>query len=192
MKRKSLSKWRNRYSKSEYPERMAANVMGSSILKATLSSRVSRYFRTSTNSSLNLEGALSKVDNDSSSLNRDIARRVDDRINGRRNDLGEKSSDIDYEKLMSEARRGQNGDNQSIEKIEYNWVYNALSVDLIELWFACGLAGMSKSTAFNELFHFVELSTNLDNPTEINAVFGELSGAILSAPGAYRKMPALW
>jgi hypothetical protein len=170
-KRTSLSKWRNRYSASAYPKKMASNVMGSSIWASTLAAEAGSYFDGS-NAKPDIQAALSSVQASSQQLNQRIAQRVDDRVQG--------------------ASAGANGNNQAVEKIEYNWVFNALQGNLLELWLSAGLVGMTKQRAFKALFYFVDADATLRNKTEIHGIFGQLSGTILSAPNAYRQMPPLW
>ncbi len=190
-KRRSLNKWRNRYSATAYPKKMASNVMGSSIWASTLAAEAGSYFDGS-NAKPDIQSALSSVQASSQQLNQRIAQRVDDRVQGNIDSLGPNAEGLQYDALMQAASVGANGNNQAVEKIEYNWVFNALQGNLLELWLSAGLVGMTKQRAFKELFYFVDADATLRNKTEIHGIFGQLSGAVLSAPDAYRQMPPLW
>jgi hypothetical protein len=190
-KRDSLGKWRKRYSKVEYPKKMASNVMGSAILANTLAAEAPNFFK-GADRVKDIGDALSRVSSRSNSLNNEIAKRVYDRVNGKSPTLGANSEVIQFGPLMSAASEGSEGSNQAVEKMEYNWVYNALQGDLLELWLAAGLLGMENETAFSELFYFVQVSSSLSSKDEIYGLFGQLSGVVLGAPNTYRQMPPLW
>ena len=190
-KHDSLGKWRRRYPKSEYPKKVALNVMGSALLAATLADQPDQYFGNGHQVS-SVQAAIARINKESDTLNRSIAKQVDDKVNGRTASLGAYSDVVNFDSLMNAVRQGASGDSQVVERIEYNWVYNALQGDLMELWLVGGLMGMDKLTAFNELFYFVNVDARLSTSQEVYGMFGQLSGTVLAVPDAYRPMPALW
>lgn len=189
-KRVSMEKWRERYSKSEYPQRMASNLMGSNILAAMLSSSHSDYFDGRIDGGIG--EAMSKVSSKSSKWQREIAERVDKRVNGKANTLGSYSDGIHYEPLMAAVKQGADGNSEAVEKIEYNWVHNALKGDLLELWLTAGLLGMSKTKSFENLFFFIDFDSKFSSDEEVDQTFSHLSAVLLSQPELYPQMPALW
>lgn len=192
VKRQSLNKWRNRYSKREYPTRMAANLIGADIMNIRLAKKAPELFRQGQNKPVGLNEALNVSANESRSMHREVAVRVDKRLKGQITSLEPDFHERAYKTLLSAAKAGSGGDNEQIEEIEYNWVSSALTTDLVEFWCAFGLAGLNKSKAFKEAFYFAQSDPNLSSAKGIRDSVHGLSVAILSAPGAYRQMPPLW
>ena len=192
MKRQSLAKWRDRYTKSEYPSRMVANLVGADIINVRLAQRAPELFQRGMSTPLPMEQAMGGAVSVSRTIHQEVAPLVDKRTKGQVSTLEPEYSEGTYSALITAAGLGSRGDSAQVEKIEYNWVYSALSTDLMEFWISFGLAGMGKERAFREAFYFAQSDANLTSADNIRGTFHGLSVAVLSAPGAYREMPPLW
>lgn len=191
-KRQSISKWRARHDPSDYPKRMAANLIGADILNARLARRAPSLFQQGQADPVSLQRALEVVTKESSTIQKNVIDLVERRINGRIGSLEPEFQEPTYQALMGAASAGANRDNVSVEKIEYNWVFNALTTDMMELWLGLGLSGLNMQSAFEEAFYFVQADPDLTSTDGIRRAFHGLATAMLSAPGAYRQEPNLW
>lgn len=192
MKRDTMAKWRDRYSKQEYPVRMVSNFICTDILNGRLVKKSNHYFQPKTKTHIEFLDAIAVTNKDQSHMHNEVAMMVDDRKMGKIATLEPEYTDELYEKINMSSFLGHEGINEEIEKLEFNWVYGALKTDLIQLWLTFGLCGLSRTEALKRAFYFISYDSNMVNEGEIKGVFHDLSVQMLNVPGAYRPMPPLW
>lgn len=157
-----------------------------------------KFFQNQQSGLGSLNSALDKVSVHSQNLLEKSRSQAAQYMEGQ-NSSGPSISSVDLSSMNTCVSAACNGSNEDVEKLEYGWTCNALTSNLLELWFGHGLMGMPMQDAYGAVFGFLEANpqlngSNIDfnNPSYIRDVFGNISVIILGIPGSYIQQPNLW
>lgn len=165
----NLLTWRNRYSKIEYPEKVALNIFYRKYTMEFLFPEILDSFESVKWSDFN-QGfeklktqygsiAISKTQPILMSLLNDVNRNV-----------GTTNYGI-FKSLISEV---QNGNSAKLEEIEYSYLYYLLADECILLWGAFGGTGLSKIDTISRLSGVIIKTDEINSYGLIEQIMGQL------------------
>lgn len=187
--------WRNRYDKSEYPEKIVINIFYDLVPLPTLWKRLEPYF--GQKQYQEYKQAFEKVFNEfrinQLSIQPNLLSMLKTGVR-----IGRLSSNS-YDNLIKQAK---NRSNEAIEELEYAYISRVSIKAAFIDWFAYGLLGLSKVEASNRVFsvqHPVKSYDDFNNVFESFALhtnseisgFSKPDGTIVKA-SLYKPLPNFW
>lgn len=190
-----LQTWRQRYSKTDYPRKVALNVLYESLITERMWDReIQGFFAL-------FAEKVGRVDSfqDAFSLVRygrekigaeEIKPRIEHEF-GARNQIG----DLNVAGLRTRVAEATNGSNIQVEEIEFTYTYYTLAHECINAWSACGLMGMTKQQAYENVADVQLGGIDFSSLTSVEAAFMQNVGFFLNntlTGSNYRPLPQLW
>ncbi|RRJ89724.1 hypothetical protein EG849_11975 [Flavobacterium macacae] len=165
----NLSKWRSRYSKTEYPEKVALNIFYRKYTMEFLFPEILDSFEDVKYADFNdgleklktLYGsiAISKTQPILMELLEDVHRKV-----------GTTNFHV-FKSLISEV---QNGSIEKLEELEYSYLYYLLTDECILLWAAFGGTGLKKLDVVSKLSGVIIKTDEINSYSLIEQIMGQL------------------
>ncbi|MBW6537329.1 MAG: hypothetical protein K0B11_20140 [Mariniphaga sp.] len=167
----NLNLWRNRYSKSEYPEKVVQNIFYGNITMEILCGDVSEYFDGML-AQMNFEDSFKLIEDSYSKIAVEKSQRLLPVI------LKERANfpvgNIKFETFVPQIKKGSMGDNSEIEDIEFTYVYFFLSNITVRLWCALGITGKNRIDAISKLSGVVIEALEIKTYAQIENILGKL------------------
>ena len=186
-----LHEWRARYSKHEYPYKVVVNLFYELYTIQFMWKDIQSIFDGQTSSELGAVIDYSTAFNQIGALKRKVQVEV---VNQRLMSLLESDQivcdDQKYSQYVDMIEKAQNGNNDSVEEIEYSYVYIASVIELVLPWVACGLLGMNKHKAFTEVAGGDIGGFSIESFGDAYNHFNTLVNFQIGP--SYKKLPPLW
>jgi hypothetical protein len=145
----NLRNWRNRYTKNEYPSKVVLNIFYRQYtMKSIWESQIDNSFNRFKNTEIDVLVAFQKLETEYSnaSIHFTNGNTLIDLMN-QQQDVG----GLNYRNNIPLIRRGQSGDNQAIEEIEFTYLYYMLANKATLMWAAFGRKGFSRVDAIAQV-----------------------------------------
>ena len=175
-----IKQWRSRYSKSEYPYKVALNTVYQMLVLKEMWSYILNCFN------------QVKVYNDYKTAYDVVQRKSGDIALEKVHDIvestlksGAKISLLDINLLNGFVAKAQKGDNEFVEKVELCYFWYTGAVELAYAYASFGLIGLSKMEAMRQISSIIIGG----NPDELDKALGMFGTNIEIC---YKKMPKLW
>jgi hypothetical protein len=141
--------WRNRYSKTEYPEKVMINTFYRQYSVNFIWENLHSAFKR------NIFGKSKQSFNDFTSAREYISQiyrqaqlqkvqPVLMELIGKRKDVG----GLVFQNIFNLVNSARSNNNKAIEELEYSYIYYALANEYLFRWSACGMIGQNKQEAF--------------------------------------------
>lgn len=169
----NLMTWRNRYSKTEYPEKVVLNIFYRKYTVEFMISELMRCFNNSVKwTDFNIGYRELKTKYGETAVNKtngillELLKQTDRQI-------GNTSYSI-FQPLITSAKTG---DKAKLEEIEYAYLYYFLTDECILLWAAFGGTGINKIDAIGQLSGLILETEEILNYGQIEEILGRFCAA---------------
>lgn len=191
-----LKTWRNRYSSTDYPEKMIINLLYELLTTEKIWDELLLYFNTiDYNNNRKFYDEFSDAHHFIFIRRRCIALNI---IRPNLTDQYKKRSDVgnlNFKGIKSRVKSASKGDSKNLEELEYTYIYYSLGHELIYSWAACGLLGMNKEEAYKTVSTIQLENVNYNSYSSMEDAFNKAIGFQLVNPftgeGIYTPLPSL-
>ncbi|HCN84281.1 MAG TPA: hypothetical protein DIT07_11785 [Sphingobacteriaceae bacterium] len=167
----NLKSWRNRYSKSEYPEKVVKNIFYGNLTMEISCGDVSNYFSGKL-TPMSFEYSYKLIEESFEKIAIEKSQRLLPVI------LKDRAyipiGNIKYETFLPQIRKASLGANNEIEDIEFAYVFYYLSNICVRLWCALGITGLNKIDAIAKLSGAVIETREIQSYAHIEDILGKL------------------
>ena len=182
-----LLNWRQRYSKQEYPYKVAYNLLYEMLVVEKMWGEIqipylSPLFDSGYQKFQNFEDALKAViDRSNFIAKRDIHHLVDSEYKKRKFIAG-----FNWESTRERVTKAQNGDNNEVQEIELAYYFYTCGIEQIYAWSALGYLGYNQQSAFFDISGFAFGGVDYNSFQSLVHYFGSVAGNF------YKPLPNLF
>jgi len=189
----NLSTWRNRYSKSEYPEKVLLNLFYRKYTMEFMWSEINGCFQKK------LMGGQKTLWNDFNEGFRHLKSVYQQTSTSKTHPvllklLSEQSSrkvgNISYAGYSQNISGALNGNHKDLEEIEFAYLYYLLTDECILLWGAFGGTGKTKIESIGQLSGMIIETPEINSYAQIEGILGQLCAAAY-LNNVYNPLPPL-
>ncbi len=191
-----LEAWRKRYSKREYPAQVAKSLL----LEALSSWNIYQDIQPRLGQRVfdSIDAAMSALLQMKVNNGRFMVSKIDQAYGS---DIS--VARIQVPSLRTTATRAQRGDSKAVEDLEFGYVLNMITFDMIMKWMALSVSGMDPVTAFNGLSPDLKKGNLPSKYEELVDLFALVINGVPAINGAtangesllsvaYQPLPMLW
>jgi len=186
----SLGKWRERYSPSEYPDKVVLNLFYTVMPLAELWSHIRRGF----SSPVNTPSQESYREN-KSRLVAQYRQAQTDVVQPKLKALlanGCAVGSCRSQHFKGIADRASQGNNSQVEELEFSYVYYDAISNLVLDWGALGMMGLSGEEAYGNVAGMMVGGVNIQDLGSVVDALGHPVAFTMNSGGGYRQLPPLW
>lgn len=175
-----LSTWRNRYSKSEYPEKVVMNIFYRKYTMEFMFPEIIGCYETNflgkpkvkwTDFNVGFAKLKETYGNTATSKTQSVLMNL---LSQTQRNVGNTNSGI-FAPLITEAKAG---DNAKLEEIEYAYLYYLLADECVLLWGAMGGTGLTKIEAIGKMSGIlIEPKEDIKNYGQVEQTLGKFCAA---------------
>ncbi|HPI29621.1 MAG TPA: hypothetical protein PLB59_01960 [Bacteroidales bacterium] len=192
-----LNRWRERYEKKEYPNKIVVNIFYRNYTVLELWKELTPYFFKNNNPLNSIEKAYQNIYEAYQNKSKNI-------INPKlltliENDKDKDIGGVNYDAFKPIINDASNGDNKSVEQTEYVYLFQLLKNECILYWLSLGLCGEDYIDAF---FKITGIQTGGIDPNLVDIILPKQELARGGLPfemyiqywmeNNYKQMPNFW
>ncbi len=178
-----LREYRQRYSKQEYPRKVAINLVYEALANQELLKDKQTFFQGQLFPSLPQAAQAGGMKRDH--YRQAVIRRVEQTL-----DSSPSVGNLQVDAMRETVRKAQDGDNAAVELLEYSFVYYSAMYDCIWSWAVVGLTGSDMMQASGSVTGMFFGPPNFDDNGQIEKMFYSAINAFVE--DLYTRLPSLW
>jgi len=182
-----LHEWRSRYSRGEYPSKVIQNLFYELYGTQFTWDLHCRDFFAGEKKFSSFKDALDHV---AAVRNKIMIETVNPRLAEILESAGPTCAKLEFSLFQQMIEDAQNGDNGEVAEVELSFVYYVTASELVLPWFACGLTGMSRHSAFRDVTGGDIGGFSMETYDEAIQNLAAFSGMYIDS--SFERLPPLW
>ena len=178
-----LREYRQRYSKQEYPRKVAINLVYEALANQELLKEKQAFFPGRLFPTLPQAAQAGGMRREQH--RQAVIHRVDQTL-----DNGRSVGNLQVDAMRETVRKAQSGDNAAVELLEFSFVYYTAMYDCIWSWAVVGLTGSDMMQASGSITGMFFGPPNFNDNSQIEKMFYSATNAFVE--DLYTRLPPLW